>query len=307
MFLSEIERFLVLADSLNYTTAAAKLFISQPTLSTAIATLERDLGCKLFRRSTKSVELTKEGVEFYYLCKKFIGECNKLNRENIENTPVSGNCSIFYDRSVDYTHLPFLFSTFKQQNPAMSVTTRHKSTHNTIQALWDGKIDIGICNSFSIPPDGFDIKPLFPYSLQILVWNGHPLCTEKSIKLRDLMSEPFIILDPSVSNGSKLILSLCTAAGLKIKESIHAANFRQMLMMTAQKEGISFNLTNEVSVAEYWDLRIVNVDISDCFPQPAGMVAAWKSDNKNPSIQCFVKTVNFLHSLTPLTIKIADV
>lgn len=308
MFFQDIERFLALADCLSYTAAAARLFITQPALSGTIASLERELGCKLFHRSTRSVELTAEGKELYFLSKEYIEKCKLLNSPAKKTPIVSGKCSIFYDRTVDAPHLPFLFAAFKQKNPAINVSVHHKNIDSVFYALENGSADIGLCSSFSIHHDIYQSRLLVPYSLQILVWKEHPLCGRESISLRDLVSEPFIIMNPSTSNGTKLILSMCTVAGVNIKESIHVENFRQMFMLTAQREGISFNLTNEDTALEYWGLRCIDVDLSDCFPhtKEVGLSAVWLPENPNPAIRLFLTSMTMLQTLVPTTIKISD-
>ena len=61
MTLKELEYFVSVARHQSYTLAAKECFITQPALSRAISELEAELGCTLFRRTTKQVELTPEG------------------------------------------------------------------------------------------------------------------------------------------------------------------------------------------------------------------------------------------------------
>ena len=65
MEISALQQFLVLAETLNFTQAAEKCFVTQPTLSRKIAVLENELGVRLFVRSRKSVMLTAEGSAWW--------------------------------------------------------------------------------------------------------------------------------------------------------------------------------------------------------------------------------------------------
>lgn len=75
---TKIENFLMLAQELNFSRAAAKLFITQQTLSAQIASMEEDLGGELFHRTTKKVELTPMGEELQKLFTRSVYEYHRI-------------------------------------------------------------------------------------------------------------------------------------------------------------------------------------------------------------------------------------
>ncbi len=77
-----LKYFLVLAEELNFSRAAEKLFISQPPLSRQIQQLERKLGVKLFIRRSKGIELTEAGKQFRIEAEKIVA----LTSRSIERT-----------------------------------------------------------------------------------------------------------------------------------------------------------------------------------------------------------------------------
>lgn len=307
MNLREIKYFLMVAECLNYSAAATKLYISQPSLSKVISNMEEDLGFKLFRRSTRKVELTEEGRSFYAISKAYMEQCDRLIQGEIPAEAVRGRLSIAFENTVDASYMPFIVAAFQQKYPNIAVTIGKQKTEALIQNLNSGKISLGVMSSFAIPATGFQNRLLFPYQLQILVWKGHPFSTKKSVKLKDLANETFVILDPSTSRSSKTVLRLFTAIGLPIKESIYAANYRQMFLLTSQKEGISFNLTMS-NAAEYWDLVSVDVDLSDCpnLDTEVGMALVWRADCQNAAVQCFLNTVETLQISMPTATRLSD-
>ncbi len=80
MNLTQIEYFLAVSETLNYTAAAQSLFVSQPALSRQIAAMESELGIKLLNRDTKKVTLTKAGKQFKEDMQKIWSELNSAIR-----------------------------------------------------------------------------------------------------------------------------------------------------------------------------------------------------------------------------------
>ena len=307
MNLREIKYFLMVAECLSYSAAAAKLYISQPSLSKVISQMEEDLGFKLFRRSTRKVELTEEGRGFYAISKAYMEQCDRLIQGELPAETIRGKLSIAFEVTMDTLYMPFIVAAFQQKYPNISVTVSKQKTEVLIQHLRNQKVNLGLMSSFAVPSMGFQKQLLFPYQLQILVWKGHAFCGEKSVKLKDLAHETFVILDPSVSRSSKTVLQLFSAIGLPLKESIYAANYRQMFLLTAKKEGISFNLTMS-NAAEYWDLVSVDVDLSDCPNSDieVGMAWVWRKGYQTLPVKLFLDTVETLQISMPTTTRLSD-
>ena len=78
MEISALQQFLVLAETLNFTQAAEKCFVTQPTLSRKIAVLENELGVRLFVRSRKSVMLTAEGSALVEHARRIVSEYEEI-------------------------------------------------------------------------------------------------------------------------------------------------------------------------------------------------------------------------------------
>lgn len=81
MEIRQLRYFIAVADTLNFSRAAQTVYLSQPALSRQISDLEKELGLKLFHRSTRQVELTESGQEFLPIAKEFISRWEKLAPE----------------------------------------------------------------------------------------------------------------------------------------------------------------------------------------------------------------------------------
>lgn len=89
MEIRQLRYFIAVADTLNFSRAAETVYLSQPALSRQISDLEKELGLKLFRRSTRQVELTNSGEEFLPMAKEFISRWEKLAPELRKNADPS--------------------------------------------------------------------------------------------------------------------------------------------------------------------------------------------------------------------------
>ena len=253
MNLREIKYFLMVAECLSYSAAAAKLYISQPSLSKVISQMEEDLGFKLFRRSTRKVELTEEGRGFYAISKAYMEQCDRLIQGELPAETIRGKLSIAFEVTMDTLYMPFIVAAFQQKYPNISVTVSKQKTEVLIQHLRNQKVNLGLMSSFAVPSMGFQKQLLFPYQLQILVWKGHAFCGEKSVKLKDLAHETFVILDPSVSRSSKTVLQLFSAI---LKFHRHAAP-----MGLEPEDGVVFERRDDpiLLLAEAIDRHIIHI------------------------------------------------
>ena len=81
MELKQLESFVSVADNLSFSKAARSLYLTQPTVSAHIAQLEKELGCRLFERTTKSLRLTENGKSIYPLAARMVALKNSIEEE----------------------------------------------------------------------------------------------------------------------------------------------------------------------------------------------------------------------------------
>ncbi|WP_294555540.1 LysR family transcriptional regulator [uncultured Mailhella sp.] len=96
MNIKQLEYFIGAAKSASLNEAAARVFITQPALSASLATLESEMGVTLFSKQKKGIELTPEGVEFFFYAHDMLEQYQRMSalaERNLRN--VAGNVSIF--------------------------------------------------------------------------------------------------------------------------------------------------------------------------------------------------------------------
>lgn len=146
--------FYYVAKAGSFTRAGEELCISQPAVSQAIKLLETDLGSKLFIRIPKGVKLTPEGeVLFSYVQRGYeyilLGEAQFRKMLDLENGEIRIGAS---DMTLQFYLLPYL-EKFHEKFPRIKVTVTNGPTPETLDYLYNGKIDFGIVS------EPFEAKP----------------------------------------------------------------------------------------------------------------------------------------------------
>lgn len=184
------------ANSLNK--AAKMLFISQPSLSTAIRSLEKEIGFNLFMRSKKGITLTPKGEEFIGYAKSVIEQYELLDAKFISEKNVKKTFS------VSIQHYTLAVNAFIQIVKKFGLDEyefeiNETKTHEIIENVKKRKSELGVLylNGYnqSVLKRIFaeaDLKftPLFECGIYVSMWQGHPLADRKELALEDLDDYP---------------------------------------------------------------------------------------------------------------------
>jgi len=152
--------FYYVANAGSFTKASEQLFITQPAVSQAIKTLEKELGSSLFIRVPKGVKLTSEGEVLYRYVKRgyeyiLLGEEQFRKMLDLENGEIRIGAS---DMTLQFYLLPFL-EKFHEQFPGIKVRVTNAPTPETLEHLALGRIDFGVVSEpFEPKPDTEVIK-----------------------------------------------------------------------------------------------------------------------------------------------------
>ncbi|MBB6463066.1 LysR family transcriptional regulator [Flammeovirga kamogawensis] len=145
MEIRHLKYFLAVAEELNFTKAANKLFISQPPLSRQIKELENELGAKLFERNNKKVVLTEAGK---YFKEEVINQLQNLESVVLKTKKISENVNgeyrIGYISSTFSDKIAQLIKFLMGQYPFLKIKLYEVSTSKQIAALEQNKLDLGI-------------------------------------------------------------------------------------------------------------------------------------------------------------------
>lgn len=209
MTLNQLKYIIEIADTGSMTTAANNLFIAQPSLSKAVASLEKEMGITIFARSNRGVYLTEEGTRFLSYARQITEQTELLENEYKSAPPPK---RVF---SVSSQHYAFVVNAFVELvreygREKYEFTLRELKTAEIIEDVRTHRSDIGILylSKFNhevikhiLQTQEIRFEKLFTAKPHVFVSKTNPLVNKKSVTLDDLKSFPRLTYDQGIKNS----------------------------------------------------------------------------------------------------------
>jgi len=264
MELRHLKYFLAVAEELNFTKAAEKLFISQPPLSRQIAELEEEIQARLFTRNNKKVALTEAGKYFKNEVTALFQNLERITAKTkkiAEN--ISGEFRIAYISSIYSAVISDLIKHLKEQFPYVNFKLFEVSTTKQISALEQGKIDLGIIRSPVKSPkiksqlwfqDGFSV-----------VYNKNMIQIKSEKDIPDLKEETFVFFNKDYApHYHEVLLELCAFYGFEPQVVHESNNINSIVQLVKNGLGVSIvpsNIAKNNSDAEIGFIELKKVNL----------------------------------------------
>lgn len=198
MNLYHLRYFVTLAHLEHYTKAAEILTITQPSLSHAISSLEKELGVKLFEKDGRNIVLTKCGQTFLTDIEQSLDTLDSSVKRLKLAGLGEGRIDIGMLRTLSDI-VPKHVKNFLDVHPAKNIQfyfhTSSNLTMDIIRDLKDRRYDIAFCSRIENEPS-IDFVPVDRQELILIVPDGHPLADYDTIDLRETLPYPQIIFSP---------------------------------------------------------------------------------------------------------------
>jgi len=187
MNLSQLNYFKKLAEVLHYTRAAQELFITQPTLSGAISSLEKELGAPLFERNGRSVLLTPYGEVFYeHVCLALRAIDDGVAAVSARSSASFGTVNLGTTFTTQDHYLPSLIRDFEEAfDKRVIVKVSQGFTNYLTEQLHRGTLDVAFCGKRDNEPD-IAYFPVKHCELALYVRDDHPLASADTITFAEL-------------------------------------------------------------------------------------------------------------------------
>lgn len=186
MNLPQLYYFIKLAELQHYTKAAKELYITQPSLSAAIASLEDELGLLLFQKKGRNVVLTKYGEEFYISVSQSLNELERgIASMKMHSGKLNGTIDIGCIPTLLGDFLPNAIQHFSKTNSHVKFNIFQGMSVEIANKVSTGKYDIGFCSKVEEEEALFYI-PIMTQELILIVNDKHPLADKKQIRIDEL-------------------------------------------------------------------------------------------------------------------------
>jgi DNA-binding transcriptional LysR family regulator len=195
--IGDIEAFIELTETNSFAKAAINLSLSQPALSRRIQKLEQELGTKLFDRTTRKVQLSYSGRNFYERARGIIDAIKTATKTLNEKYNFPSIIKIGAVNSALSNIVYPALKIFKEMEPRCKIQIIERSSNYVVDSVLGGECDFGI-NFTGIQEPGIDFENLFIEDYVVVFPKGDVLEKKRKIKLSDIKNRDFI----SVWKGS---------------------------------------------------------------------------------------------------------
>ncbi|MGC4933154.1 LysR family transcriptional regulator [Gordonia sp. DT30] len=207
----EIEWFVTVAETASLTEAAARLHVSQPTLSRFVARLERDLGVALFDRHGRRLVLNPFGQVYLERARRARAQLDAARHQIDEmRRPARGVVRLAFLHSFGLALVPDLIRGFREENPGAGFTLAQDSVATVLDHVEKGAADLALVAPRPMRTD-MAWQPITQQDLALVVGRGHRFAGRPSIGLAEAADEEFIVMQRGF--GMRRIFDeLCAAA-----------------------------------------------------------------------------------------------
>lgn len=286
--LKQLSYFTAAVDSGNVSRAAEKLHVSQPSVSMAIAHLERELGAPLLiRQHSSGVSPTPLGRALYQRATALLKQAEQLMSLQCETHPIQGNVVLACMHDLSAHYLPRLLQTLRSTHPALRVDVIETDFSELGSGLREGRYDAVI--NYDVDLDiHCERHTLKQAPLHALLPADHPYTQQSRISLPELLKEPFILSNQAHSRAH--FLNLFQIFGLTPNIAYRATSFELLRGMVANGLGVSLAYTQPAGHLSYDGKPLVTLPLLETtptqrvviarqaqFPQSAAGEALWQT------------------------------
>ena len=186
MTITQLHYVLAIAEQKNFTKAAEKCFVTQPTLSTQIQKLEEELDILIFDRSKKPIELTAIGRKIVIQARNIVNESDRI-QDIVDQQKgfIGGEFRLGIIPTIMPTLLPMFLKGFIKKYPKVKLKIEELTTDDIMKRLHEGHLDAGIA---ATPLENDNIKERVLYYEPFVGYipNEHRLVNKKKLDVSDL-------------------------------------------------------------------------------------------------------------------------
>jgi LysR family hydrogen peroxide-inducible transcriptional activator len=257
MELHQLRYFCAVAEAGSFSRAAEQSHVSQPSLSQQIMKLEDELGARLFDRLGRSVRLTETGQTFLPRARAVLRELEAARGDVVEQkNSIGGSVVIGVIPTVAPYFLPQRLTRFSRKYPQVQLTVVEEITPALLELLRASKIDLAI---LALPIRGheFETFPLLSEPLFAALPQSHKLAKRRSLSLKDLRSQPFLLLRDGHCFRDTAVAA-CDRARLHPQIIFESGQFSSLLSMVGAGMGVS--IVPEMAIDRKSRCRFVRLD-----------------------------------------------
>ena len=239
MNIRDLQYLVAVYDLKNFSKAAERCFVSQPTLSGQLKKLEEQLGMQLMERSTRHVLFTDAGEQVVAKARQIlliVDEINDLARQSED--PMAGDFHLGFIPTVGPFLLPLIMPELARQYPQMTVYLYELRTDDLLDKLHHGELDAAVLAKLDWSQPLLEI-PLYQEMMLLAVHEDDPLAARSKAVSRAVLEGRSVLMleDGHCLRGQAL--GVCFSAGAREDDRFQATSMDTLLHMVATGTGMT--------------------------------------------------------------------
>jgi DNA-binding transcriptional LysR family regulator len=295
-----LEAFWWISQTGSFNRAAERLYLTQPSVTARIQSLEKELGQILFERKPRGVRLTDAGRVLLPHAERVLQDIQKALRALTDlESATGGTLTVGSALTISTYTLPQVLSEFKSAYPQIEIAVRTGRSHQIQQLVLDDTVQIGLVHSPIATHQEIGSVVLFDEPIVLVVPPGHRLSGRPEVSAEELASEPFITSDRA-SGYWTLVEQFWTAAGRipKITMELDSIEATKRMIMSGLGLGMLPLRTVEAEVKTH-QVVVVPVKGGDHLHRQTLLIyrkgKAWSGITRG-----FLEVVGRIYNLAPL-------
>ena len=271
MTITQLQYVLAVAEYQNFTLAAQKSFVTQPTLSMQVQKLEAELDVQIFDRSKKPIAITEVGEKIVTQAKNIVNEANRI-KDIVDQDKgfIGGDFSLGIIPTVMPTLLPMFLKAFINKYPKVNLIIKEQSTESLIRNIQDGHLDAAIAAT-PLEIEFIKERPLYYEPFVGYVPKNHRLGNAETLTPDDLdVSDVLLLQDGHCFRDG--VINLCKAPKNMEHEHFQLESGSFETLVNLADEDMGMTLLPYLNTLELDDIKKKNLKYFDN-PSPAREVS----------------------------------
>ncbi len=256
MEINQLRYVCAIADTGNFSRAAERCQVAQPSLSQQVLKLEEDLGVKLFDRLGRSIRLTEAGRAFIPHARSILEQMDVARMSVAEkHGDLRGSVTVGVIPTIAPYLMPGYTASFAKKFPDAKLRIIEETTSVLIDGLRDLSIDAAVL-ALPLRHKDLELFPIRTEPLFAVLKKNHPRASAHSLSLKELRGEPFVMLRDGHCFRD-LSINTCARARVTPKIAFESGQFSSLLGMVAAGVGVS--LIPEMAIDRNAGCRYVRI------------------------------------------------
>lgn len=232
MQLHQLRYMVCVADQRQFTRAAALLHVAQPSVSSAIHDLERELGLALFHRSHAEVTLTAAGEAFLPWARQVLADCESGRQAVRELTGLRrGRLALGATPSLATNLLPPVLASFHRRYPGIELTVQEAGSRDLVARLQHGQLDLALV-ILPVAASWVEAEPLLEEELVLVIVASHRLANRRALRVEDLRGVDLVMFRDGY-DLREVTFGACRRAGFEPKLAMEGLEMDGVLALVA--------------------------------------------------------------------------